>query len=176
MLHLNLLTCWREPDKMPFKLKWNWWGERTTVHIHVRLKQNKSNPVYWDQCLASHLKSAWERARETGNDTQMISTPTSAHEQDESAWISEHFTALHSISDCGGLWWQTDGQTWWVNRGCRGGWGYLKADFSSLKAACLCFLSSASRFFSSCSWRISASNRFDSLMACTCQRQICIFR
>ncbi len=29
--------------------------------------------------LASHLKSARERARETGNDKQTISTPTSVH-------------------------------------------------------------------------------------------------
>lgn len=49
-----------------------------------------------------------------------------------------------------------------------GGRGYLKADFSSLKAACRCFRSSAWRFFSSCSCRISVSKRLDSLMACTC--------
>ncbi len=130
----------------------------------ISLRESERNRQRYTDDFNTNIRS-WTRT-----------TQVSLSQEDESAWISEHFTALHSISDCGGLWWQTDGQTWWVNQGCWGGWGYLKADFSSLKAACLCFLSSASRFFSSCSWRISASNRFDSLMACTCQRQICIFR
>ena len=47
----------------------------------------------------------------------------------------------------------------------------LKADCRSLKAARLCFWSSACFFFSSCSWRISASNRLDSLMAWTCSTE-----
>lgn len=64
--------------------------------------------------------------------------------------------------------WQTlvEHRKWEVLRGERG--DHLKAACSSLKAAPLCFCSSSCFFLASCSWRISASNRLDSLMAWTC--------